>query len=344
MMEANAAVGGGVEECAPEQRLPFRFGPVGKDVRGVENAVRPAPVQRSLGCSDGARTGQGKGERETLRPEPRPSVGENTPIGSIRVILQLGRDVRLVLLRPRAEPPLALPSLDQLSQIQGAAGKGPSVPPGDLREKRGRVVYPGPLHEEPDLLVAHRKHGDRAYGTLIRGHLVFAVGADRLATVTPERIEEHVVRGLRGNIATARRHRQPVLHRGQVEVWAPVTGTARDYDPRTMTVSVDRLRQSPKRPVELSPGKLQLVHRVEEEPDCLAAVSSPCVESLRIGCGEEIDNRLAIEGLERNEEGEPPLSGKALRLFGHLHCLAGPRLRQQDDAVVLQQVRPTDAD
>ena len=139
MMEANAPVGGGVEEGAPEQRLPFRFGPVGKDSRGVENAFRPVDVQRLLGRSDGARASQGEGERKTFRSAACPSFGEHVPVGSVRVVLQLGPDVHLVLTCSRTETSLTPPDLDQLVQIQGAPGEGPSLAPGNLpRETRPR--------------------------------------------------------------------------------------------------------------------------------------------------------------------------------------------------------------
>ena len=53
MMEANAPVGGGVEESASEQRLPFRRSPIGKNRRSIENAVRAVTLECLIGRSDG---------------------------------------------------------------------------------------------------------------------------------------------------------------------------------------------------------------------------------------------------------------------------------------------------
>ena len=52
MMEANTAVGRGGEERAPRQRLSFRWSPLGKDRRGIENAVRTVTTECLIGRLD----------------------------------------------------------------------------------------------------------------------------------------------------------------------------------------------------------------------------------------------------------------------------------------------------
>ena len=135
MMETNTTVGGGVEESTPEQRLPFRRSPIGKDSCGIENAVRSVTVGCLIGRSDGACPRQCQSERETLRPESGLGVGKHPSVGPFRVVLQLGGNVRLMLLRPSAETPRVRPDLDQISQIEGPASEDPCILPRDFREK-----------------------------------------------------------------------------------------------------------------------------------------------------------------------------------------------------------------
>ena len=49
MVEANAPVGGRIEERAPQQSLAFVSRPVGQDWVGVENVFRAGGVERLLG-------------------------------------------------------------------------------------------------------------------------------------------------------------------------------------------------------------------------------------------------------------------------------------------------------
>ena len=73
-MIANATVGGRIEEGSPEQCLSFRFGPVRKDLAGVECAVRVVRAQRLFWRPNGASAGQGEGEGEALRAIASPRL------------------------------------------------------------------------------------------------------------------------------------------------------------------------------------------------------------------------------------------------------------------------------
>ena len=191
MMEANTAVGGGIEKSPPEQRLPFRGSPIGKDRRGIENAVRSAMVECLVGRPDGACTGQCERECETLRPEPGLGVGENTTVGPLRVVLQLGGNVRLMLLCPSAETPRARPDLDQIGQVEGPTGEYRCILPRDFREKRSRVVHTARFREDLDLPFVHRKHDDRPHRFLIRTLVFFGVHVRPVTVLIPEGVDEH---------------------------------------------------------------------------------------------------------------------------------------------------------
>ena len=195
MMEADTAVGGGVEEGTPEQRLSFRRSPIGKDRRGIENAVRTVAVECLIGRTDGACTGERQSERETLRTESGLSIGEHTSVGSLRVVPQLGGRVFIMLLGPSAEtlPARARPGIDQSGQVEGPTSEDPCILSCDLREKRGRVVQTAPLRKALDLLAVHRKHGNRSHGLLIWSFLWFASGMRRSTALTAERVDEHLL-------------------------------------------------------------------------------------------------------------------------------------------------------
>src|SRR3954465_9335797 len=118
MVEPDAPVSGRVEQSTAQQRLPLLLAPVLEDGSRFQNPFGSVDVERLVRRPNGACAGQGKSEREALRPEVSLSVCENTAVGAVGIVFQLGGDIRIVLLRPRAETPGDGPGRDQLREVQ----------------------------------------------------------------------------------------------------------------------------------------------------------------------------------------------------------------------------------
>ena len=161
--------------------------------------------------------------------------------------------------------------------------------PRDFREKRGRVVQTAPLREMLDLVIVHRKHGDRSHRPLDSvSPLHWESSCDcppssflsaSMNTSSDGRAEDsRRISGTGNRCCTVFRSEPDRQSLGRHEMMM----RARSRRPSIAFESRFSARSS------FPLCELKLVHRVEEEPRRLPAIRTPLIEPFLLGGRQDV--------------------------------------------------------